>query len=422
MIDNNEIPYCQPLSEGLELRTASTAEDVERIAQFNGVIHGPGIVSMTRNIYLNHPDTRSSDLIYVEDTRSRQIVSSLCLIPWQLQYGVAQFRSGEMGIVGTLESYRRRGLIRAQVDIFKQRLQARECVLSHIQGIGYYYRQFGYEYAMPLEGGLIVTRRNLAMPDVPAYSFRVATTADIPILINLAERAAADIVIHTVRDIPIWRYLMEHSAGTEMESEVWLVSNAEAEPVGYMRLPAHHFGDELTVSEVSQMDFDTAVASLHHLIRLAEKRTMPGVRLCLPGNCNLMRIARSFEARDIGTYAWQVHVPDIAALLRAIAPELERRVVASMFSGLTREIDLGFYRHTVRLRFANGRLVEINDVGFTEGAAIRFPVNAFTPLLLGYRSLSELLQAYPDASVPPAYRLLMETLFPKVQAFLYTIY
>ncbi|MCL4507079.1 MAG: GNAT family N-acetyltransferase [Chloroflexi bacterium] len=422
MLVNNETPYRKPISDGLILGSASSVDDVERIAQFNGVIHGPGIVSMTRNIFLNHPDTCGSDLIYVEDTKSGQIVSSLCLIPWRLSYGAAQFNSGEMGIVGTLEPYRRRGLIRAQVDIFKQRLKDRECVLSHIQSIGYYYRQFGYEYAMPLEGGLIVTRRNLAAPATPSYNFRLAIMEDIPTLIEMADQAATDITIHTVRSTAIWRYLMGHSVGTEMESEVWLAQNPQAQIVGYMRLPKHHFGEELTVSEASRMDFDTAVAGLHFLVQLAEERSTPGVRLCLPANTNLMRVARSFGARDIGAYAWQVHVPDIAALLRAIGPELERRLSESMFAGLTRDIELGFYRQTVKLAFTNGRLTEVSDLGFTDGAAIRFPANAFTPLVLGHHSLSEVLATYPDAGVPPAYRLLMETLFPKVQAFLYTIY
>ena len=422
MLDTRETSLHIPLGGSLVLGTATTREDVERVSEFNGIIHGPGIVSMTRNIFLQHPDTRGGDLIFVEDTTTHQIVSSLCLIPWHIRYGEAQLTSGEMGIVGTLESYRRRGLIRAQAEVFMERLKARGCVLSHIQGIGYYYRQFGYEYAMPLDGGLIVTRRNLVSPAPGSFTCCPASSADIPALMTLADIAARDIAIHTVRDADIWRYLFTYSTGTETESEVWLVLDSDSRIRGYMRLPGHHFGQELTVSEASQMDFETAVASLHFLVQLAEERHTPGVRLCLPANCNLMRVACSFDARDMGNYAWQVHIPDAAALLGAVGPELERRVAGSLFAGLSRDIDIGFFRHAVRLTFSDGRITQVVDLGFTDGTAIRFPAQAFTKLALGYRSLDEILAAYPDAGVPLADRLLVETLFPEVQVFLYTIY
>ena len=37
------------LEDGLILRTATDVHDVERVAGFNGSIHGPEIVSMTRS-------------------------------------------------------------------------------------------------------------------------------------------------------------------------------------------------------------------------------------------------------------------------------------------------------------------------------------------------------------------------------------
>jgi hypothetical protein len=46
----------------------------------------------------------------------------------------------------------------------------------------------------------------------------------------------------------------------------------------------------------------------------------------------------------------------------------------------------------------------------------------FIPLVLGYRSLDEQRRAYPDIGVGPSQRLLVETLFPKLDSFLYTIY
>ena len=423
MLYRDEQSYERSLNEDFTLRTARDESDVERVAQFNGSIHGPGIVAMTRDIFLHHPDTTGRDLIFVEDREGR-VLSSLCVIPWKLGYDGAALNSGEMGIVGTLPEYRRRGLIRSQVEFFKQRLRERGAHISHIQGIPYYYRQFGYEYAMPLEGGMRLTRRDLPAVAGRAYSFRLATPADLPVLMQMYDQAAGDLNIHTRRDEAVWRFLFAQSASSEMEAETWLIVDAQGLPAGYMRLPNHHFGDELTVNEVSRLDFDAAVAVLNHLACLSEERRTPGVRLCVPAGCTLMRVARSFGAHDMGTYAWQIHIPDVPALLRAIGPALERRLCASPFAGLTRDLALGFFRESVLLRFAGGKLAGVQRVGVDAEVqhAGRFPPQAFTPLVLGYRSLDELRTAYADLHVEPSCRLLVETLFPKVASFLYTIY
>ena len=96
-----------------------------------------------------------------------------------------------MAIVGTLEAYRRRGLVHAQTEYFKERLRERGCLISHIQGIPYYYRQFGYEFAIPLEGGLRLTGYVLPPEPDQTLTFRLATNADIPQLEGFYETATA---------------------------------------------------------------------------------------------------------------------------------------------------------------------------------------------------------------------------------------
>ena len=416
-------PACQEsLEDGLVLRTAADERDVERVAKFNGKIHGPGVATLTRNLFVHHPNAQLEDLIFVEDERSGQVVSSLCLIPWTWAYEDVDIPAAEMGIVGTLEAYRHRGLIRAQVELFKRRLRERGCLLSHIQGIPYYYRQFGYEYALPLEGGLRLELRHVPAPPVPPFTFRLATLDDLPTLIRLYDEAAQDLAIHTVRDEATWRYLLTHAAGTETKCETWMIEDAKGQTAGYMRLPMHHFDEELAVNEVSRLGADAALATLNHLKTLTIEREKPGTRLNLPANCTLMSLARSLDGHDLGTYAWQIHVPDVAALLRALAPLLERRVAASPFAGLTRDVRLSLYRETISLRFVAGRLTKVANLGFTDGEEIRFPPLQFIPLALGYRMVEELQDAYPDVSVAPTSRLLVDTLFPKVVAFVYTIY
>jgi hypothetical protein len=416
-------PYHKELGDDLALRSLSGPEDVERLAAFQGLVHGQDVADMTRELVLNHPNTQPEHWLYVEDERTHEIVSSICLIPWTLQYEDVTLKAGEMGIVATLEAYRHRGLVRAQAARHAELLREGGFDLSHIQGIPYFYRQFGYEYAMPLEGGWHVELRQApdAPDDAPAYAFRQATLDDLPLLVQLYDAATAGLAIHTVRDEAEWRYLLGPSTRTEMAAETWLVS-LDSTPVGYFRVPNHGFGEGLIVNEASRLDAEAALATLRHVKALSAEREKAYIRLCLPGDSALIQAARCRGAHDQGHYAWQIKLVDVGRLLQKLAPVLERRIAGSPFAGLTRDVCLNLYREAFEMRFRAGKLSEVVPLGFSDRGGIRVPPLLLAPLLLGYRSREELAQAHHDFSVRGEWQPLADVLFPKMASFLYTIY
>ncbi len=149
---NSEAPYREELPGGICMRTLANPADLERVAEFNAMIHGPEVGTMTRRLFNLHPRLLPNDLVFIENDAG-QILSTLCLIPWAWRCAGVELRAGEMGIVGTREDQRGRGLIRILAGYFMRRLHERGCVLSQIQGIAYFYRQFGYAYMLPLESG-----------------------------------------------------------------------------------------------------------------------------------------------------------------------------------------------------------------------------------------------------------------------------
>jgi hypothetical protein len=78
-----------------------------------------------------------------------------------------------------------------------------------IPGIPWYYRQFGYEYALNLEGGRIAYHANV--PNLPEgatepYTLRALTEADIPVLIDLYRQACARSLVAVPRGAAFWRF------------------------------------------------------------------------------------------------------------------------------------------------------------------------------------------------------------------------
>ena len=158
-IDVKSLPL--ELGEGLVLRLA-TLNDGKPLSQFNMNTLGTDlrdqqeVAAYTRDlIAASHPTCGPSNFSIVEDTRPEKIVSSMCLIPQRWAYAGIPFDVGRMEIVSTEPAYRRRGLVRAQFELWHAQSAALGHRVQAITGIPWYYRQFDYEYALDLGGGRV---------------------------------------------------------------------------------------------------------------------------------------------------------------------------------------------------------------------------------------------------------------------------
>ncbi|WP_119072223.1 GNAT family N-acetyltransferase [Aggregatilinea lenta] len=419
------MPYTRDLGNNLVLKSISTPDEIERLAAFNLAIHGePGIDAMTRALILHHPHTRPEHWLFVEDTATGETVSSIALIPWQWRFESVTLKVGEMGIVGTAEAYRNRGLIRALVERFKELLAEGEYDVSHIQGIPYYYRQFGYEYALPLllEWRVELHDMPAEAPAAPDLTVRPATPDDIPDLMRFYADMLRSTGLYTGRDEATWRYLIDITPATATAHETWLALDGAQQIIGYWRIELAGFGTGLNVAECSPLPHEFAVQALHWLKQAAVERDKAYIRLGLPGDNPLVQTARGWGAREMEHYAFQIHVPDAARLLRTLGPVFERRIACSMFAGLTRAVRVQLYRETVEIRFVNGKIEAVESVGFSEGGDVSLPPLQLAPLALGYRTWRDLRQTYPDVSCWGQSQPLIDTLFPRAEAFITQIY
>lgn len=417
-------PYAHDLGGGLTLRSLAAPEDVGRVAAFNALIHGPDTENTWRSWMTEHRHAADPRRwLYIEEAATGRVAASLCQIPWRLHYEGIALPSAELGVVGTLEEYRGRGLQRALMARFNELLAEGGFLLSQIQGIPYFYRQFGYEYAVPLEAWARVELH--LVPDAPADEpparIRPATPTDIPALTVLYDLAGATLGLGTLRDAADWPYLLGPGLATATGAETWVIEGRDSAPAGYFRTWFQGFGEGLICGECSQLGADEALAALRQLKALAVERGKPYIRLNLPARSALARLALALGGHDGGAYAWQFRIPDPAALVRAIAPALEGRIAASPYAGLSRNFSIDLYRTGLALRFEAGRLAAV-EAGPQSRHDLRLPPQLLAPLLLGHRSLDELQHIFPDAYADGAARPLVETLFPRMEAFLYQPY
>ncbi len=410
------------LPPGLTLRTVRDDEDVERVGALAVSVFGESIGGWTRASLQGYPDAQPGDISLVVDGAGRA-VSSLQLLPWSWRYGAASFPAAEMVVVATAPEWRRQGLVQAQIEWYRRRAAERGCLVSQIQGIAGFYDRFGYEYAIPFEGGPRVEFRHLPSRQ-DGYKTRLAVPGDAATLAQLHEQDLGSLDLTGERREDHWRFLLGRSDDRPgvAAGQIWVVESEDGGIAGYWRGLRWHFGDEYQICEAAVTSYPACLALLQGACEQAQARGEPGLRISLPKNHLLMRLAHTLDAGPTADYAWQVAIPDPIALLRAIAPELEARIARSAFAGLTDEVVLDLCRTAIAMRFDAGRLAGVAPCPPCSEPVVRLPERLLAPLLFGYRSREELQEQHRGFSVGREQRLLLDTLFPPLAAWLYPIH
>jgi hypothetical protein len=424
------------LGDGLVLRAVRDEGDGERFAAFHTACNNPHEGATCACLLRHHPETTRQDYWLVEDTRTGQIASTTCLIPWRCRYAGLELRVAMLEMVLTHPAYRRRELVRAQVQHFLRQVQERAYDLSIIWGIPFYYRQYGYTYA--IDGEVyesLPTWRVLTPPaGVDATCrLRPATPADIPYLDGLYQTSNAGLDLWVLRGPAYWRYLLGAA-----HYPVALVEQASTgQALGYAAIAPTpdglHVLESGFASAAAGLAFLQALAAPARLFDVTQegKPAAPAgreMRVSWPESNLLAQLARSLGSQTVSGGQWLLRIPDIARFLTRLGPVLASRLADSAWRGLTRQLVINLYRQAYRLRFVAGELAAVEPLGFVDasmgadGGDACLPPGAFTRLACGYRQLDELRDAWPDIVVKPEVRHLLGVLFPPLKAYLLTPY
>ena len=436
------------LGDGLALRAATTA-DAEPLATFvgdtlraqDGDAPDHHLADWTRDLLEGrHPAFAPADATVVTDTRTGEIVSCMHLLSQTWTYGGVPIPVGQPELIGTRTERRGGGLVRVQFELLHRRSTEQRHQMQVITGIPWFYRQFGYEFAIERGGGPVLHIDGLQPPEpAPGWRVRPAGLGDIAFLVTAHAAAATRSLVSVPRDAALWRYELEGKRpGSAARREIQILER-DGQPVGYIVHAISLYGHNLTVMAfevVAGVSWREAwLVSLHYLKKTGEAMAAasPGTQFrvlsfwFLAFEHPLYRVFQ-FKERDEG-YAWYVRVVDLPGFLRTVAPALERRLAASPCAGHSGTLTLGFFRDGVRFTFERGALKTVEawepaiavqglELGRVSNDPRRplamFPDLTFLQLLFGFRSLEALETAFPDCVVRTnEARALLLALFPR---------
>ncbi len=432
------------LPDGLILRRATTT-DTDALAhlQKHAFAHpdtgelDEGVAIWTRSLMSDkHPTFRPNDFLVVEDTKTRALVSCMCLISQRWKMGEISFGVGRVEIVCTDAAYRNRGLVREQFRILHEWSLERGEMLNAITGIPFYYRQFGYEFAIEL-----VAPRKTFVPQVTPlkkdenekFILRHAERDDLPFVAEMYQRGTARSLISCERDLKMFEY--EHfieDDGTDGYGSWWdVIKTTDGARVGTVRHNRYIFQGRSQISYfeiLPQYAWDEVTPSVLRALqrqtetmRNIDEKPFTHFIWFLAANHPFLQWLGDNSAPLWGPYAWYIRVPDLPAFIKHIAPILEERIAASDFQHHSGALRFNFYTSGVEMIFENGKIANVQawratagDFGQSGFGNATFPELTFLKILFGYRSRAELQAMFPDCLVDTDKTgALLDVLFPK---------
>jgi predicted acetyltransferase len=398
-----------------------TNEDVE---QYLGVIRSvfgqnSNVDVMVKKWIDHHPAMTLNDFFVIK--HRDKIVACLNIIPSKWSIGGIPLKVAELACVATLPEYRHQGLQRILMSEYHEQITRQGCDLSAIEGIPYYYRQFGYEYALPL--GESTKIQLTKIPDYKlTYVIRPFTSNDIPRAMQLLTETQQKFYVHSLRDEEIWKMQQETGMISEYKFEAYAVEE-NGKMIAYFRLNDNPESKELLLREITNANEPTAQSILGFLKNLGAQRGLETLVATISHHELFTRyLVATGMAEQNSPYAWQIRFIDYAQILMKMKPLLEKHLASSPYSHLTEKLNFDFYRYTVLVTIENGEITDIKRLETCEDRKIRFNPLVFVQLLFGHRSLKELQTIYQDFTVQPTCESLIDTLFPKLPSYIHTNY
>ncbi len=423
------------LGDGLRLRHATPA-DCEPLAQFNGRIHGVDrfdslTAAWTRDLCSErHPACGPDNITIVEDMRAHEIVSTMCLIPQTWTYAGIPFKVGRMEAVGTAPEYRKRGLVATQFDVFHAKSRAMGHMVQAITGIQWFYRQFGYEYALDLGGGRVAPMAGipaLQAGQSEAFRLRRMLLSDLAFVQPLYDRDAARSLVACPRPEGLWEYYLTGYSPESFEYRPYqIIETAEGQAVGYVAPVREIEHEAYVISELAVHEGQSLRAVMPSVLRAlkpmaeaeaqAQGKVIKQLYFMLGREHPLFTAMPDLFTRTLPPYGWYLRVEDVPALLLHLAPALNARLAASPLAGHSGALLVNTYIAGWRIVFERGAIsaAEPWESGERERKAnCAFPPLVFLQLLFGYRSLAELRGAYADCWASDEAAVLLDILFPR---------
>ena len=394
-------------------------EDYDALYRMMDAVFGDEDVrSITRRFVEHHPEMNDEHFFMVK--KGEKAVAGSLLIPQVWRLGGVELKVAEMGCVGTDPKYRGKnlqGILNNEFDKYAGEHGFDLCVLA---GIPFFYRQFGYQYAVQLNYSTEIQLDKIPEKEtellIGYFTDEHIEKADI-----FLRKSQERYLVHSVRSQEIWG--MQQKTGTygaePFQTSALFIEN---EFVGYYRFSENQEKKTIYIKELAVNEIVTPEGLAGVIVKHALKLGLTKLYTGLSHQDEFSRYLITQGANIIKPYAWQVKILDLTKFLTKIRPLLEFRIENSKFKGVSKELTMNFWKFAVKVKIDDGKVTDIEKVHGEEDRTIGLNPYAFIQLALGFKSRKELEEMYPDFRVRGDVGNLIDVMFPKQPGYIHYCY
>ena len=406
--------YAKIIENNFTLRVAiDDPDELQRLLSFNLTVHQEeSLKKYISRLYLEHPERDEIYWIYIEKRDSNKIVSSITLMPLEWNFNGIPIPICEMGLVGTLPKYRNRGLMGIMNKLYEDIMRQEGYLLSVIRGIPYYYRRFGYEFALNLDERILLNKSQVPSRKLEMISFQKATKQDLAFIKSIYNKEQEKFFVSNRFNSDNFMYKFMNDDFDDNFLSTFLIK-IKGKPISYFSIGMSYdnVAFSLIVPEVNE---ESMIKILQYVKILNEKKDQ--IVFHVNSDTKFAQYICSIGGkRDLG-YGWQIRIPNIKDFLHAISPVLEQRIERSSYKGLSQDIIISDYREIFTLRFKNGKVEDIEvkkGYPFPGSCDVQIPSSTLIKLLLSDKTFEEIKYILKDSILKPGSEKLIKILFPK---------
>ncbi|MHA1460668.1 MAG: GNAT family N-acetyltransferase [Promethearchaeota archaeon] len=392
----------------------SKKEESQQILELNVNVHGETVRDYIKHIFLNHPRREDTLFLYIKDSNTNKIVSSISLMPLEWRFKSINIPVCEMGFVGTLEQYRGKELIVELNNLYERIMAEKGYLISVIRGIPYYYRKLGYEFAIPLDHRMFLSLSKIPQDDLEFLKIRKANLFDTDFIANRYNQYYDDFFVANIFDKDCYISKFCNDFYNEFKTSTYLIET-DGEPIAYFTFGKSYDNKGYDIKP-SCINRESGIKILQFTKEIVSIENSDHVDLAVREDTDLAELICELGGTTYDTYAWQVKVPNLKSYLEKIKPILENRIHNSNFQGITQDLKISDYKTTIILSFNDGQISTIKmEKGYPKETTcdLKLPGSILFKLILGDRSFKEIKHIIKDAIVKHKSRKLIDVLFPK---------
>jgi predicted N-acetyltransferase YhbS len=398
----------------IEYKIARTKEEFEGIKDLCEDVFAIEEKELLHDLVFNSPNKEENICFYAYDKTANKYVGTVNLVVMPIRYGNVILKSAELGIVATAKDYQGRGINKKLMEIFFNKAEELGYNIIAIEGIPYFYRRYGFNYAIPM-GSVNLNLDKVESKGDKDIVIRVAKEEDIAFIADNFREASKIADLCTVKGKGIIKAQMLDYI-SPVTRKKYLIIKKNQTKIGYLALNS---GDEVQICDISDnLSFKIYEAVIDYF----KGQGKSFINIDIPRESKFIKLMDRYGCNWKQWYSWQIKILDEFKFLTDIKSVLEERLNNSIYKDEQVEFYYDNFRELIKFEIDNGRINLIKEERKEAKWDFNLNPQGAIKLFLGEKSRSEINSFLPDCNVNHRYRDLINILFPRMNSHFYMNY